>query len=164
MSAKQVDLNVRGQILTTLDTTLKTEPDSKLAKLVSSHEEFNNFATPIFLDRNPKHFSLLLDALTEGANWTWSSDLQAEADFWEIEIRPSSTSRLHYLTVKLGGTFVHPAVLTSDGTSVRSLLPKADFMDYNQILVRYAEKFRYRITNFWPDAISNQIIVEMTPL
>jgi hypothetical protein len=164
MSAKQVDLNVRGQIITTFDTTLKTESDSKLAKLVSSHEEFDNFTSPIFIDRNPKHFGLLLDALTEGANWKWSSDLQAEADFWEIEIRPTSSPHLHYVTVRLGGTFVHPAILTSDGTSVRSLLPKADFLDYNQVLVRYAEKFHYRITNFWTDAISNQIIVEMTPL
>jgi hypothetical protein len=161
-----VTLNVRGTVIQTRAATLAKQPGSKLAELVNP--EITEFVATItdgkiFIDRNPKVFSQLLDALTEGSEIILSHALQLEAEHWGIELaRARCPPRQHYLTVRREGTFAFARITNAQGQDVREMLDKAAWLDHNEVLIRYAERFNFRISNIWPDSRHDFIIVEMT--
>jgi len=79
-----VELNVGG---TTLDTTLKTlctQSNSMLAAMFSGrHTVIKDKDGRYFIDRNGDMFSLLLDALREGAEWVPQNDQSVFTRLWK---------------------------------------------------------------------------------
>ncbi|XP_062594723.1 uncharacterized protein LOC134256131 [Saccostrea cucullata] len=57
-----ITLDIGGQIFKTSKTTLRADPSSILALLISS-ENYSSDRNQLFLDRNPKHYLFLLDYL-----------------------------------------------------------------------------------------------------
>ena len=162
-----VTLNVRGTVIQTRAATLAKQPSSKLAQLVNP--EITEFAATItdgkiFIDRNPKVFSQLLDALSDNTEVSLSHALQLEAEHWGIELaRARCPAPQHYLTVRREGTFAFARITNAQGQDVRELLGKtAAWLDHNEVIVRYAERFNFRISNIWPDSRGDFTIFEMT--
>lgn len=155
-------LNVRGTFMRVRLSVLQRQ-DSELSKLVETYAHLVNTSASIFIDRDYKIFSKLLDVLGETSKVTWSRALGAEADFWGIKLDGLVEMKdQHYLVVQVSKKTGASVVTDSEGQDITKLLEKASGLDYPYILILYAETFHYRITNFFQDSISSQIIVEMT--
>jgi hypothetical protein len=156
-------LNVRGTMMRVKLAILQLQPDSELAKLVDTYSHFINTPASAFIDRDYKIFAKLIDALGGTAKLTWSRALEAEAEHWLIKLDGLvDMYDQHYLVVKIEKKTGQGTVTDSEGNDISKTLEKVDGLDYTQLLIRYAEAFHYRITNFFPDNMTNQIIVEMT--
>ncbi len=158
-----VHLNVRGYRVETLLQTLTKFPESLLARYIGTQLE-HNYQAEVFIDRSPDIFCQFLDCLSGVRKIQLTPRLEEEAQHWECPLEESNYQQRHYLLVKLGIVPSLSPILNCQNQNIRQLVgPKCENVDYNLILLQYANKFQYQMTNYWFDQFSNQIIVEMSP-
>ena len=68
MSSQVITINVGGTLFTTTTTTLTTDPESMLARMISTEvPQARDSKGNLFLDRNPKTFEIILEYLRTGS-------------------------------------------------------------------------------------------------
>ncbi|TGZ65518.1 hypothetical protein CRM22_005831 [Opisthorchis felineus] len=115
MSSQVLTLNVGGTLYTTTTTTLKHDPDSYLAKLLTNSSALRDVNHNLFIDRDPSLFRYILDYCRYGKlciprNFDELERLKEEATFYKLNklveiISKEMEPRYSCVTVGYRGTF-----------------------------------------------------------
>ena len=88
MAGDIIKLNLRGVLFRTKSTKFNLFPDSRLANLSFSDEEYDLETNEYFFDRNPLLFHYILDAYDDGnvhlPKSVCSNMIDRELQFWKI--------------------------------------------------------------------------------